>query len=159
MIKFGIPSVEEIQDTFPGKAVLTLNSLEKSTSKRKFTLSKTAAESLNAEPGLSKVALSFDGGNFIAVIPETQEGVAANDKYPVNKTLSFISKVAYDYIIKKFELSSSVDNHLEFSSFEDNSGIIVGTFNSTVMVHEADIVVAEAPVDSMGEEGNPGPLM
>ena len=154
MIKFGIPSVEEILDTFPGRSVLTMNALEKSTSKRKFTLSVTGASNLGAEPGLSKVALSFDGGNFIAVIPDGQEGVAANDKYPVNKELSFINKKAYDYMIKKFELSADVDNSFEFTEFGNNSGIIVGTYGSTPIVIEA-----ETPVDSMGEEANMGPLM
>ena len=157
MIKFGIPSVEEIQDTFPGQAVLTMHGLEKSTSKRKFTLSKTAAESLGAEPGLSKVALSFDGGNFIAVIPEAQEGVAANDRYPVNKELSFINKKAYDYMVKKFELSSEIDNNLEFSSFELNSGIKVGAYASTPMVIEVTENVEAG--DSTADSSTDSPLM
>jgi hypothetical protein len=136
MIKFGIPSIETVKDDFPGQAVLTLNGIEKPNSKRKFTLSVTAAEQLGIQPGLSKVGFSFDGGNFIAAIPDSIGGIPNNSRLPVNKELSFISKVAHDYMCKKFDLDQTVDNHLLITSVEVNYEMKVGQFSTTPMVIE-----------------------
>lgn len=127
-IKFGIPSLETVADSFPNESVLTLHKLEKENSKRKFSLSKTAATNYGINPGLSKVAFSFDGDNYLAVIPETQGGIPQGDRYPVNKELSFMSKKAYDFICKKFELDSDMDNHFNISSITSMNGITVGRF-------------------------------
>lgn len=142
MIKFGIPSMETVIDKFPGRAVMTLHELEKPSSKRRFTLSKTAAEQLGVEPGLSKVGFSFDGGNFIAVIPDTVQGIANNDRLPVNKELTFISKNAYDYMCTKFGLDSTIENHLLITSVEDNYGMKVGSFASTPFAEEVETITA-----------------
>lgn len=131
MIKFGIPSMETVVDRFPGQAVITLHELEKPSSKRRFTLSKTAAEQLGVEPGLSKVGFSFDGGNYIAVIPDSVQAIASKDRLPVNKELTFISKEAYDYMTTKFGLSSEISNHLVIEKVEDVYGMKVGSFSST----------------------------
>lgn len=147
MIKFGIPSSETVVDSFPGQAVLTMHALEKENSKRRFSISKTAAEQFGINPGLSKVAFSFDGGNFVAVIPDGQGGVAEKDKYLVGKNLAFVNKDAYGYMAKKFELDTSIDNNMTLT-IEDKYGLKVGTFTSTPMVTEAPAPVEEVNVDT-----------
>lgn len=139
MIKFGIPSMETVVDKFPGQAVLTLHSVENSTSKRRFTLSKSAAEQLGVTPGVSKVAFSFEGGNFIAVIPDSKEGIAENVKMLVNKELTFTSKQAHDYMCKKYDLNNDVDNHLEITTVVENYGMKVGSFSTTPLTTEEEI--------------------
>jgi len=137
MIKFGIPSIGTITDTFPGEAVLTVCAIDKPNAKRKFSLSKTAASQLGVEPGLSKIGFSFEGGNFIAVIPDSIQGIANNDRLPVNKELNFMSKKAHDYICEKFRLNNQVDNHLPISSVEEKYEMKIGIFQDIPVVIES----------------------
>lgn len=131
MIKFGIPSVNNTVDQFPGEAVLTVHAVEKPNSKRKFSLSKTAAEQLGVKPGLSKVGFSFQGGRYIAEIPEGTEGVPNSERYLVNKELSFMNKKAHDYFTESYRLDTSKDNHIVIDEVEDMEGIKVGSLSST----------------------------
>ena len=129
MIKFGIPSVSAIVDRFPGESVLTMHPTENEKSKRKFTLSKQAAEKLGINPGLSKVAFSFEGENLIGKVNNVS-GIPSNQKYLVNKELSFFNKSAYDYIAKKFSVEKTVGNNFNISEVESlENGVVVGRFN------------------------------
>lgn len=131
MIKFGVPSVNDTVDHFPGETVITVHSIDKPNAKRKFSLSKSAAEVLGVKPGLSKVGFSFDGGRFIAEIPEGTEGVPNADRFLVNKELAFMNKKAHDFFVKEYNLDTSKDNYIDITSVEDMEGIKVGVLSST----------------------------
>lgn len=138
MIKFGIPSVNNTVDQFPDEAVLTVHAVEKPNSKRKFSLSRTAAEQLGVNPGLSKVGFSFDGGRYIAVIPDSVEGIPSADRFLVNKELSFMNKKAHDYFTKKYNLDNSKDNHINIESVSDMEGIKVGSISNSLRSPEVE---------------------
>lgn len=128
MIQFGIPSNEKkspIVDKYEGQELLIINAVkEGEKTKKKMSFSIEAARKLNVIPGISKVALSFDGGNFIAVV-DNVDGVLDKYKYQVNKELSFFNKNAYEYLVKLFSFDPQKDNilRIETTTYEH---IIIG---------------------------------
>ena len=90
--------------------VITMNAVEKKGSGRKFTFNKSAREALNLVGGESHVAFGFLGDDIYVKVFEKELPAT----FAFNKSCGFRDVKTFNYIVKKLNLDTNIENELHF---------------------------------------------
>jgi hypothetical protein len=140
-LTWGTPSLRTKKVEKYTTPVVTMTALTKKGAGRKFTFNKAAQKALNLEGGVTNLAFGFGETTNHIVIAAFESPEAHT--FMINKSYGMSDKKTFDYIVKRLNLNTDVENELHFV-FDNENLVFNRTTNTNSNVEVAIEMVEKA---------------